>query len=336
MSRVVCFGEVMLRLATPAGLRLSELPPLDATFGGSEANVAAGLVWLGDEAELVTALPEDVLGQGCSNFFQQLGVGLAFCRHEQGRLGIYFLERGSDTLPSQILYDRKASVFARTDFSTAPWEEILSSADAFHLSGINLALSEPARKASIASAKIAHALGVPVTFDCNYRPSLWNTEREAREAFREILPSVSLLLGSPRDAALIGNDLLPNGEGVRLWRWAFDSLLPYASSLQVLTGTVRSTTHAPSPTLGAMAATAGCVHEVEPQPLGLVLDRIGSGDAFAAGYLHGYLRDWDIDKALRFARDTAHKKHGIPGDQLRTRKAGETTGPGSSSVDIKR
>ena len=334
MGSICAFGEVMLRLATPLGQGLQQLPALTPTFGGSEANVAAALAQLGHRAELVTVLPDNAMGEACRTHFQTLGVGVDGCQRAAGRMGIYFLERGVGSHPSQVLYDRADSTFARASLDALDWPSLLNRCNALHLSGITLALSQAAGAAAVNAARAAKDQGCRVSFDCNYRGSLWDSEQAARQAYLEILPLVDYLFASPRDAGLVFDRPIPEANALKQGQWTFQSFRKIAPGLQWLACTQRQHLDGKA-ALGAMVIDDNSAVGLEPEPLKRVVDRVGSGDAFAAGQLHGVLSQWPMRESLQFALKAAQTKHAIEGDQLR---AGETDlAPAlEGNVDIQR
>ena len=169
-SRIVCFGEVLLRLAAPRGELLRETRELRVYVGGAEANVAIALAHLGHASALITVLPEDALGALCASELRRHGVDSSGVCTVPGRMGLYFLERGAGHRPGRVLYDREHSAFSQAMPDGVAWAAALQGAAWLHVSGITAALGVEAARALIAGVEAARERGIRVSFDCNYRP----------------------------------------------------------------------------------------------------------------------------------------------------------------------
>ena len=186
MARIITFGEIMLRLKSPALERFFQSPSLEATFGGGEANVAVSLANYGMDAAFVTALPNNAIGEACRRDVRSFGVDVSNIKMTDGRMGIYFLETGSNQRPSKVVYDRADSAIAIAPIDLFDWEKIFEGADWFHISGIAPAISASAAELSLAACKAAKKCGVKVSCDLNYRKNLWKYGKEAKEVMSEI------------------------------------------------------------------------------------------------------------------------------------------------------
>ncbi|MBQ4265717.1 MAG: sugar kinase, partial [Clostridia bacterium] len=186
MARIITFGEIMLRLKSPALERFFQSPSLEATFGGGEANVAVSLANYGMDAAFVTALPNNAIGEACRRDVRSFGVDVSNIKMTDGRMGIYFLETGSNQRPSKVVYDRAESAIAIAPVDLFDWEKIFEGADWFHISGIAPAISASAAELSLAACKAAQKCGVTVSCDLNYRKNLWKYGKEAKEVMSEI------------------------------------------------------------------------------------------------------------------------------------------------------
>jgi 2-dehydro-3-deoxygluconokinase len=306
---IVTFGEAMVRLTPPGHERLERTIQLDVTVGGAELNTAVGLVCLGHEARWVSALPRTGLGRMIARQARANGVdtsGIHWVDENDGRTGVYFLEEGVDPRPSAVTYDRKDTAIARVKPGTFDWDALLTGASAFHVSGITLAVSPGAHSEAMEAVRVANARGVPVAFDLNYRSKLWS-EAEARAAFAEIIPKVDILFAS-RGGLRTFFDI--DGSHEEVLREAIRKLGVAAVTLtrKRAKGAMRlkimSMALGPS---GVLATTDWRSIEV--------VDRLGGGDAYAAGFLHGYLENPDqLSRAVAVGNATSALKHTMPGD----------------------
>lgn len=309
--RVVTFGEAMIRLTPPGHERLERATSLDVTVGGAELNTAVGLVGLGAEAAWVSALPESPLGRLIARQAAANGVdlsGVRWVEEDAGRAGVYFLEEAVDPRPSAVTYDRKDSAIALVRPGDFDWPALLEGAGAFHVSGITLALSEAVRAEAMEAVRVANQQGVTVCLDLNYRSKLWS-EADARKAFIEIVPKVDVLFAS-RGAlrTFFGID------------GSYEEVLQTAiSRLGVAAATVtrkrakgsrriKITCHAMGQA-GVLASSD--TYDVE------IRDRLGGGDAYAAGFIAAYLEDpLALTRAVSLGAAASALKHTMPGDFL--------------------
>jgi 2-dehydro-3-deoxygluconokinase len=312
ITRAATFGEAMIRVNTSFHERLESSSTWIPTVGGTELNVAAGLRILGVPAAWVSALPENALGRFIARAAAAARVdtdGIAWVDEDEGRAGLYFLEEGTIPRPSSILYDRKDAAIATVDPSRYDWPALLDGVGLLHVTGITLALSPNARRAAMDAMRTAREIGVIVSFDPNYRSRLWSMD-EAGEAFAEAMPYVDILFAS--DDALHAFFGL-NGESETLMRHALEMLGIDTITLTAKRGetsrdlAIRSVA---MNTRGEMAES----HEYAIE----VVDRIGGGDAYAAGFLAEYLAgSGDLDRAVALGNAASAIKHTMPGDFLR-------------------
>jgi 2-dehydro-3-deoxygluconokinase len=318
--RIVCFGELLMRLSPPGRELPLQSPRFDVHFGGAEANVAASLAILGHASAMVSALPDHAIGHACVGELRRHGVDTGGLRHAQGRMGLYFLAPGAVHRPAEVIYDRADSVFARTPADAWDWPRLLADAQWLHLSGINLALGEATAQAALAAVRAARAAGVRVSFDCNYRGKLWGERAaQAPALLREVVAEAELVFGGERDVALIlGRDFTATDDG---FQRAAEAAFAAWPRLQRLATTERRHRSADEQELLGRLARRDRTLATAPRGLAGIVDRIGSGDAFAAGLLHGLLRDMDDKAALDFALAAACLKHSVPGDVNLLREA---------------
>lgn len=315
-GKVVTFGEAMIRLTPPAYQRLDLATSLDVTVGGAELNTAVGLACLGVASSWVTALPETAPGRMIARAARAAGVGTAdihWVGEDEGRAGIYFLEEGTDPRPSSVSYDRKGTAMSRVRPGTFDWHRIFTGASAFHVSGITLAVSDGARAEAMEAVRAANAASVPVAFDLNYRSKLWS-EASARDAFRAIVPEVDILFASRGGLrTFFGIE----GSYEDVMRTAIDRLGVAAIALTRKRTKGSRRLKAQSMALGksGLLATTDW-RDIE------VVDRLGGGDAFAAGFLAGYLENPEaLTRAVALGSAANAIKHTMPGDFLTATRA---------------
>lgn len=294
---VLSFGETMIRLAVPVGERLETASSLEVRIGGAESNVAVALARLGRRAAWCSVLPQNPLGRRIAGELRWHGVDVSPVHWvERGRVGIYFLDTGAAPRPTQVLYDRAGSAIATADPDRIDLS-IVEQTRLLHLTGITPALSPSCREIAQRLVERAGQLGVPVCFDVNYRSLLW-TPAEAAEALAPFCRAASVLICGRGDAATI---------------WSLDG-----SPDEVLAGLVELF-RAPVTVLtlgdeGALAQTADGQRFQAPPVQATVVDRVGAGDAFAAGFLHGYLDGGDVARGLWYGVALAALKLTLHGD----------------------
>jgi 2-dehydro-3-deoxygluconokinase len=311
----VCFGELLLRLSPPGQELLFQSPRLEARFGGAEANVAASLAILGHAARMASALPSNAAGRACAAELRRHGVDTSGVLFEEGRLGLYFLAPGAMQRPSEVTYDRADSVFSSMPAEAYDWSRLLAGAGWLHLSGINLAVSEVAAQAALAAARAARAAGVRVSFDCNYRGRLWDARAtRAPELLRAAMSEADLLFGNDRDIALVLDTEFREDSGEARFLAASQLAFTAFTNLRWMATTERRASDAETQELCGHLATREHVLTTRWHRLAGIVDRIGAGDAFAAGLLHGLTSGMHQPATLDFAVAAACLKHSVPGD----------------------
>ena len=319
MNRVVTFGEIMLRLKSPAHERLFQSPVLEATFGGGECNVAVSLANFGVPASFVTAVPADNIGDAAIAEARRFGVDTTFIKRQGERLGIYFLETGSNQRPSKVTYDRAHSAIASARPGDFDWDAILDGADWFHITGITPALSQSAADLSLESVQQARAKGIPVSCDYNYRKNLWKYGRSAPDVMRELVKHVTVGIANEEDCQKsLGVDVdvdVHSGElEMEKYSQIAQRVMDEFPNLEKQAITLRESRSADRNGWGA------CIHngrEFLSSPkyeITDIVDRVGGGDSFAAGLVYGLLAYDSDQKALDFATAASCLKHTIAGD----------------------
>lgn len=316
--KVAGFGEIMLRLKSPGYERLFQSPSLESSFGGSEFNVLASLSRFGLQTEMVTAVPANNVGQACLTDIRYHQVG---ARHvierRDGRLGIYFLEAGADHRASNVTYDRAGSTFAGISNKDLDWRVVLAGIDHLHFSGITPALSTGVEAVTLDAVTVAKEQGITISFDINYRSKLWQQDdRQPSSVFRRFAEYADILFASEQDCiGFLGARLdedLPDPE--TRFRSASGQVLDFFPKLHMVAATIRA------PISASRNKLTGCIHsrdgfatsrtwDIDP-----IVDRVGAGDAYAAGILFGALTGYQLQHTVEYAAAAACLKHSIPGD----------------------
>lgn len=305
MPDVIAFGEVMVRLAPPHFQRIEQARSLDVEIGGAELNAAVGLARLGRSAAWVSALPDNPLGRLVANRVREAAVSDEHVKFTpEGRCGLYFLEFGASPRASSILYDRKDSAISRVEPGTFDWATIFRGAKWFHVTGITCALS-PGAAATVAEATAAaRAADVRISIDLNYRAKLWSREDAAR-VMGAILPQCDVLFASEADAQHLfhiqGDDFAAVAQGL------IDRF-----GVKTVVGTKREADLVWRNRFAAVGYSAGELHESAWYEVEIV-DRLGAGDALAAGLIHGLL-DGDLKRGIDYGAALGALKHTVPGD----------------------
>ncbi|WP_233841064.1 sugar kinase [Dyella sp. 2HG41-7] len=313
--RIAFFGELLMRLSPPGNELPFQSPRFDVHFGGAEANVAASLAILGHDSAMISALPDNALGRACAGELHRHGVDTSSLRYTGGRMGIYFLSPGAMHRPSEVLYDRANSVFACTSADSYDWPRLLTGAQWLHLSGINLALGESTAQAALNAVRAARAAGLSVSFDCNYRSKLWGSRSpQAPALIRDVAGQADLIFGNDRDIALMLGLEFTHTNAPERFRAAAEAALDAWPRLRRLAATERHLRNVDDQDIFGMMATRERLWITKPHTLTHIVDRIGGGDAFAAGLLHGLFQQMTDEAALEFAMAAACLKHSVPGD----------------------
>ena len=301
---VITFGEAMVRLAPANFRRLEQATALDIEIGGAELNTAVGLARLGRSAAWVSRLTDNPLGRLIANRAREAGVSAEVVFTDRDRVGVYFVEAGAAPRPTAIVYDRADSAMARIEAGMIDWPPVFAGAAFFYVTGITAALSPTAAEATLEALRAAKAAGLTTCLDPNYRAKLWSVD-QARAWLAEAIPSVDVLVSNPEDIERFFGIPGADPEKAAAAAAAQFHLVAVALTLRdtpaVWRNVVSDVGHAGGRTVHAPA------YEVE------VVDRLGSGDAFVAGLLHGLL-DADLDKGVRYGAAMSALKHSVPGD----------------------
>ncbi len=323
MKKVVTFGEIMLRLATPGYERFSQARQFNATFGGGEANVAVSLANYGIPTDFITRLPKNDIAESCLMELRKYGVGVGNVVRGGDRVGIYFLETGAVARASKVVYDRAGSAIAEIKPGMVNWKEVLKDAQYFHWTGITPALSQGAADACLEAIKTANEMGVWVSCDLNYRKNLWKYGKTASEIMPELVAGCDVILGNEEDAEKVfgikpeGFDVSHTGGDVNAAE--FESVcqqlmkkFPRAKKVII---TLRGSINANHNTWGGCLYDGKTLFQSRRYDITHIVDRVGGGDSFMGGLLYGLIAYPENDqKTLDFAVAASCLKHTIYGD----------------------
>jgi 2-dehydro-3-deoxygluconokinase len=340
--RVITFGEIMLRLKSPGHERLFQSPALEATFGGAESNVAVSLAAFGLDAAFVTSLPANPIGDSAVGELRRFGVDVRLIRRSGGRVGIYFLETGAAQRPSKVVYDRSESSLASSRSGDFDWSAIFHGAAWFHISGVTPAVSVTAADLALEAVRAARALDVTVSCDYNYRANLWKYGKKAPEVMRELVKHVQVGIANEEDCQKSldipsAADTHSGELDTDAYRRLAERVLEEFPNLEKQVITLRESKSADHNGWGA------CLHNRKEflvsrrYDITDIVDRVGSGDAFAAGMIYGLLALRDDRKTLEFAVAAGCLKHSVPGDfNVLTRDEVERLVGGNASGRVQR
>ena len=315
------FGEIMLRLSPPSFLRLVQARSFDAIYGGGEANVAISLANFGVPVDYVTRLPANEIGDACLNYVRQFGVGTRKIIQGGERLGIYFLETGAVQRRSKVIYDRANSSIATVKPGMIDWEKAFSEAFWFHWTGITPAISQGAAETCLEAVKKAKEMNLTVSCDLNYRAKLWKWGKTATEVMTELVRYADVAIGNEEDAEKVfgikapGVDVLRGKVEAEKYRSVADKLMEKFPNLQRIAITLRGSISASHNTWSGVLYDGKTFFTAPIYDITHIVDRVGGGDAFAAGLIYGLLNyGGDLQKVLNFAVAASCLKHTVIGD----------------------
>ncbi len=344
MHRIVTFGEVMLRLKSPAFERFFQSPSLEATFGGGEANVAVSLSIFGESAAFVTALPDNPVGEAALRELRRYGVDVSSIKKTAGRLGIYFLETGADQRASNVVYDRDGSSIAQVKPGDFDWKKILAGADWFHVTGITPALSRSAADSATEAVRAAKAAGVRVSIDLNYRKKLWKYGVAPEEIMRPLAALADVIVANEEDVqkclgiAAAGVDVSKGELGTENYRRLAEAVKKEFPNVSIVAVTLRESRSADRNGWSAVLSGKGGFKVSRAYEIDDIVDRVGGGDSFSAGLIYGLLNlEGDEGAALEYAVAASALKHSIPGDfNLATKAEVDALVGGDASGRVRR
>lgn len=310
-KKIITFGEVLMRLTPENYATFAQTKSLSMEFGGGEANVGITLAYLGEDSRHVTAFPDNYLGHSCTQFLRHHWLQTDEIKYNDGRMALYFVEQGVVHRPSRVVYDRDETAFSLVEAETFAWENILADADWLHWTAITPAIAAGPSASLRNALQAASNTNTKVSCDLTYREQLWKDGRMPDQVLPELLNHVQVLMGSPFDfAKALGNDDLADME----FEEAAAYVMEKYPNLEMVADKIRNTKHASHYTIEGVMWNGEDKITTEVIDIPQVVERIGSGDAFAAGLIYGILHYDDQQEALRFAAATCALKHTLEGD----------------------
>lgn len=317
MKKIVTLGEIMLRLSTPGNKRFVQSDSFDAVFGGGEANVAVSCANYGHEVYFVSKLPEHEIGQSAINALRKYGVKTDYIARGGDRIGIYYLETGASMRPSKVIYDRAHSAIAEASATDFDFDKIMEGASWFHWSGITPAISEKAARLTELACQAAKRHHVTVSVDLNFRKKLW-TKEQAQAVMRPLMQYVDVCIGNEEDAELClgfkpDADVVGGKTDAEGYKSIFAAMADEFGFKYVIS-TLRESFSASHNGWKAMIYNGKEFYVSKRYDITPIIDRVGGGDAFSGGIIHGLLTMKTQAEALEFAVAASALKHTINGD----------------------
>ncbi len=319
--KIITFGEIMLRLATPEHQRFTQATSFCASFGGGEANVAVSLANFGLNVEYVTRLPGNDLGQAVLMDLRKHNVGIQHIIRGGDRLGIYFLETGSVARPSKVIYDRANSAIAGIKTGMIDWNSVFKGAEWFHWTGITPAISEGAAEVCIEAVTEAKKKGIAVSCDLNFRKNLWKWGKTADEVMPGLVKQCDIILGNEEDAEKVfgikpeGTDVSSGHVSAEKYKEVCIKLMKMFPAAKKVIVTLRGSINADHNTWSGVLYDGKTLFEAPEYQITHIVDRVGGGDSFMGGLIYGLITyPGDDQKALNFAVAASCLKHTIHGD----------------------
>ena len=317
MKKIVTLGEIMLRLSTPGNKRFVQSDSFDAVFGGGEANVAVSCANYGHEVYFVSKLPEHEIGQSAINALRKYGVKTDYIARGGDRIGIYYLETGASMRPSKVIYDRAHSAIAEASATDFDFDKIMEDASWFHWSGITPAISEKAARLTELACQAAKRHHVTVSVDLNFRKKLW-TKEQAQAVMRPLMQYVDVCIGNEEDAELClgfkpDADVVGGKTDAEGYKSIFAAIADEFGFKYVIS-TLRESFSASHNGWKAMIYNGKEFYVSKRYDITPIIDRVGGGDAFSGGIIHGLLTMRTQAEALEFAVAASALKHTINGD----------------------
>lgn len=319
MSKIVCFGEVMLRLAPPDYLRFGQAKSFEATFGGAEANVSVSLANFGLEPVYVSRIPKNPIGDSCVNSIRWFGVDVSKVVRGGDRLGIYYCEKGASMRPSKVVYDRANSAIATAKPGDFDWDAIFEGATWFHWTGITPALSDDTAAVTLEACKAAKAKGITISCDLNYRKNLWSREK-AGKVMSELVPYVDVIIANEEDAADVfgihaeATDINSGKLNVDGYKSVARQLVERFGAKKVAI-TLRESISANDNNWSGMLYDAQTGEIAISKKYAIhIVDRVGGGDSFGAGLIYSQVNGMSLQDSVEFAVAASALKHTVEGD----------------------
>lgn len=321
MSKILTFGEIMLRLSPPRFQRFIQARSFDVIYGGTEANVAVSLANFGMDVEYLTRLPENELGDACLNYLRQFGVKVGKILRAGDRLGKYFYEKGSSIRSGKVIYDRKNSAISTATNKMFDWDSIFEGVSWFHWTGITPGLSQNLANICLEGLQKAKEMEITVSCDLNFRNKLWNYGKTPTEVMPELIEKCDILIGSEFNIkkmlgiSISDNKLSAKTNQLERNKIIMEELIKKYPNITKVAFTMRNSLTASHNTLSGLLYNGKEIYSSPTFDIDFIVDRVGAGDAFDAGLIYGLIHDnEDLQRVVDFATAAAALKHTIVGD----------------------
>ncbi len=314
MSKIVTFGEVMMRLAPPGHAKFSQASNLELTFGGGEANVAISLAYFGDQATHVTRFPNNSIGKAATQFLRYHWVDTDEVIYGEEEIGLYFLERGAVHRSSKVVYNRFNSAFATMQPEMLDWDQIFMDADWFHWTGITPGISQNVADTCLEAIKAAKRNGVMVSSDMTYRKNLWQYGKKPGEVMGEMIANCDIVITGANDISEIFGFPVQGKPRDEEFAFQAQKLMERYPDIKKVADKERNSLNASHNTLKGRMWDGEQLLLTEMLDVTHIIDRVGTGDAYAAGLIYGLLHHENDQHALEFAIAACALKHTIEGD----------------------
>ena len=317
MTSITCFGEILLRLATPNQQLFSQSTNYGVHFGGSEANVAVSLAKMGESTRIASTLPQNSISETAITTFKSHGVDCRFITKGHGRFGLYFVEQGASVRGSKVIYDREESSFSKVKRGEFNWDEVFADSNWLHMSGISPAVSQSAADVCLQAVQVAKSLGMKVSMDLNFRKNLWQYGKLPNEIMPVLMKYVDILLGDPATFNLMLGAAVPTMNFYKSSNDLKDSYLAIQHeypNLKYMAMTLREVISANHNIIGGALFHNGDMYGAQKKEVTSIVERIGGGDAFMAGLIYAIINDKPNDYVINFATAASVLKMTIAGD----------------------
>ena len=309
-KKLVTFGEVMMRLSPPGHLKFSQADSFDIVYGGGEANVAISCAYLGMKAAHMTRFPDTALGKAATQFLRKNWLSSDQIIYGDNKLGMYFLEKGAVHRPSVVTYERENSSFSKIQPDMVNWKTVLKGADWFHWTGITPAISEGAAMCCLEAIKTANKMGITVSGDINSRENMWKYGKTMQEIIPQLVAHCDIVITSPQGI----HDIFGLGQVGGKFKDSAALLMKAYPKIKKVVGKKRKSISASEQAIQGRFWTGKKFIKTKLLNISHVIDRVGTGDAFAAGLIYGLLHYEDELDALNFATAACALKHTVMGD----------------------